>query len=124
MTGENGLEKRIKKLNDKPALDQYNENQTDIQAVTADLKAKGYFPIQSYKDPNVEIYSMSFINRKDPDNPDIQVLKYSPGSGRPIEVTNMASFNADIYQQAIGNFSANLDSKASKNKIRSTTVNE
>ena len=124
MTGENGLEKRIQKLNDKPALAQYNENQTDIQAVTADLKAKGYFPIQSYKDPNVEIYSMSFINRKDPDNPDIQVLKYSPGSSRPIEVTNMASFNADIYQQAIGNFSANLDSKASKNKIRSTTVNE
>ena len=110
--------------NNPAALNIYNKDYDVISQYVVKLKEAGFTPIVSFKDANTHIYSISFINRQDPNNPEVKVLNYLPGLNNGVTVTNMATLNADIYQQNIGNFAANIDEKSSENKIISTTVNK
>lgn len=83
------------------------------------LKQQHYSPVGTYVDPNTGITGVSYINRQDPDNPIIKVIKFYPGT-QP-EVMDNTSFNSDIYQNSIGGQAANWSSKSSE--ATGTTTN-
>jgi len=83
----------------------------NIDNLSLNLKKNNYQPLNTYYDKESNTIGISFINRQDPNNPDIQVVHYQPGT-EPTIVSN-AVFNRDIYQKLFGKIAVNMSDKSS-----------
>ncbi len=91
---------------------QLKDDNLVINNLAGDLLKNKYSALNTYFDKQSNTLALSFINREDPNNPDIQVIEYQPGA-QPTMVSN-AVFNRDMYQKLFGNFAANTSEKTSK----------
>lgn len=82
----------------------------NIDNISLTLKKNNYQPLNTYYDKESNTIGMSFINRQDPNNPDIKVIHYQPGT-EPTLVSN-AVFNRDIYQKLFGKIAVNMSDKS------------
>ncbi len=110
----NNLSKNAKAQGiDSQAVDnQINTIASSFNDQRNSLLNNGYVQTSVYRDG--KIIGISFINHTAKSGPEVVVLKYDYSTDDNFEITSEASFNREVQQKAIGNFTSNLNKAGSK----------